>query len=151
MPNFSTAVSNLKLDSGIVKDTVKRAVAGNCKKAKASVGLDEKFPSHHIQGAALGYAASGAYRRIILTATTKNDGTVFLCSSLGNEYSVDNSAIFIENSCHPNRDDITNLSHPGGIQTIGDYVVVPAYHNAVAEIHFSNYKTGERLVVVQQE
>ena len=79
----------------------------------------------HLQGVAIRdpYA--------ILT-TSADDGAIFVSKQSGGNYQL--------------LERVGDLSHPGGIQTIGDHVVVPVYSNQGAEIQIYKYTDNLRLV-----
>ncbi len=127
-PDKDTNYAKAALEA-LQKDGVVAKVLGNGKSIPDEAG----FPvsKGHLQGVAI--------RDSVATVTTSaRDG--FILTS--NQNGVEPNFAFQESKPVPDFD------HPGGIQTIGSYVVVPAYKDRTTEVQF--YKNIQELKKIER-
>ena len=138
------AVSNLKLDETHVEDAFRDALGGQGDLVRIVGDVRQVNPLKHLQGAAIGKFTKDdpIEDSCVLYSSGAKDGEIVKSSWAGDKYTVDS---------RKNIRSRTNLSlgHPGGIQTIGDYVVVPAYRDQLAEVHVYHFNTSPALILVK--
>ena len=144
LSDFSTdrVVTNLKLDGNHVEQALRGALKkGDELRQGQNVKVFGRFAhtfTTHIQGVAFGHLAepNPLDASCAILSTTANDGEIVTCKRSGDNYDVQDR-IGVKRGRE-------NLTHPGGIQAIGDYVVVPAFKKKSSEgdkgeIHFYRY------------
>ena len=121
-----TALEGLQKDGAVVK------VLDNGKPIPHETGI--RRLKRHLQGVAI-------QDSIATVTTTAEEGLIL--TSINNGSAPDFS--------YKEKTQVLNLNHPGGIQTIGSYIVVPAYKDRTTEVQFyentRELKKAEHLTI----